>query len=122
MWNDERDAELLRLWKTKSASQIAAQMGGTTRNAVIGRYHRIRGDYADYNAERAAAERKETMTKRRAQRDAERKAVETMQNLIALGTQRDDAIKAAVSLGVRHTVIAKALGVSRQRISQVGLS
>ena len=41
-WTEERVAFLTRLWSDGlSASQIAAQIGGVTRNAVIGKVHRL---------------------------------------------------------------------------------
>ncbi len=41
-WNDERVDFLKRLWcQGLSASQIAAQLGGVSRNAVIGKVHRL---------------------------------------------------------------------------------
>ena len=41
-WTDERVALLKKLWSEGlSASQIAAQLGGVTRNAVIGKVHRL---------------------------------------------------------------------------------
>ncbi|GJD34719.1 GcrA family cell cycle regulator [Methylobacterium aerolatum] len=41
-WTDERVALLRRLWEDgQSASKIAAQLGGVTRNAVIGKVHRL---------------------------------------------------------------------------------
>jgi GcrA cell cycle regulator len=41
-WNDERVETLKRLWAEGfSASQIAAELGGVTRNAVIGKVHRL---------------------------------------------------------------------------------
>jgi GcrA cell cycle regulator len=41
-WTDERVELLKRLWaEGLSASQIANQMGGVTRNAVIGKVHRL---------------------------------------------------------------------------------
>jgi GcrA cell cycle regulator len=41
-WTDERIAALKRLWEEGlSASQIAARLGGVTRNAVIGKVHRL---------------------------------------------------------------------------------
>ncbi|MCJ2079989.1 GcrA family cell cycle regulator [Methylobacterium sp. J-090] len=41
-WSDERVDLLRRLWQEGlSASQIAAQLGGVTRNAVIGKVHRL---------------------------------------------------------------------------------
>src|ERR1041385_458667 len=41
-WTDERVAQLTKLWADGlSASQIAAELGGITRNAVIGKVHRL---------------------------------------------------------------------------------
>ncbi|KQP50266.1 GcrA cell cycle regulator [Methylobacterium sp. Leaf399] len=41
-WTDERVALLRRLWEEGlSASQIATQLTGVTRNAVIGKVHRL---------------------------------------------------------------------------------
>ena len=41
-WSDERVAMLSKLWiDGLSASQIARQLGGVTRNAVIGKVHRL---------------------------------------------------------------------------------
>ena len=41
-WTEERVAELKKLWaEGHSASQIANQLGGVTRNAVIGKVHRL---------------------------------------------------------------------------------
>ena len=42
MWTDERVEQLKKLWNDGlSASQIAAELGGITRNAVIGKVHRL---------------------------------------------------------------------------------
>src|SRR5438067_964924 len=41
-WTDERVEHLKKLWSDGlSASQIAAELGGITRNAVIGKVHRL---------------------------------------------------------------------------------
>lgn len=41
-WTDERVDQLKKLWSDGfSASQIAAELGGITRNAVIGKVHRL---------------------------------------------------------------------------------
>jgi len=43
MWTDERVETLRKLWaEGLSASQIAAQLGGVSRNAVIGKVHRLK--------------------------------------------------------------------------------
>lgn len=42
MWTDERVELLKKLWNDGlSASQIAVELGGITRNAVIGKVHRL---------------------------------------------------------------------------------
>ena len=42
MWTDERVEVLKKLWADGlSASQIAVELGGITRNAVIGKVHRL---------------------------------------------------------------------------------
>lgn len=41
-WTEERVEQLKKLWSQGwSASQIAKELGGTTRNAVIGKIHRL---------------------------------------------------------------------------------
>jgi GcrA cell cycle regulator len=41
-WDDERIEQLKKLWNEGlSASQIATELGGVTRNAVIGKVHRL---------------------------------------------------------------------------------
>ncbi|MEM0907525.1 MAG: GcrA family cell cycle regulator, partial [Pseudomonadota bacterium] len=41
-WTDERIEELRKLWADGlSASQIADSLGGVSRNAVIGKIHRL---------------------------------------------------------------------------------
>ena len=42
-WTEEREQKLRELWgKGHTASQIAEILGGTTRNAVIGKAHRLK--------------------------------------------------------------------------------
>ncbi len=42
-WSEEREAKLRELWeKGHTASQIAEILGGITRNAVIGKAHRLK--------------------------------------------------------------------------------
>ena len=42
-WTDERVALLKRLWgEGKTAAEIAKELGGVTRNAVIGKAHRLK--------------------------------------------------------------------------------
>ena len=41
-WTDDRVEQLKKLWEAgHSASQIAGELGNVTRNAVIGKVHRL---------------------------------------------------------------------------------
>jgi GcrA cell cycle regulator len=41
-WNEENTAKAMKLWTDgKSASDIAREMGGISRNAIIGKMHRM---------------------------------------------------------------------------------
>ncbi len=41
-WTDERIATLTKMWESgATASQIADELGGVSRNAVIGKAHRL---------------------------------------------------------------------------------
>ena len=54
-WTAEKEAKLRELWKKgHTASQIASLLGGTTRNAVIGKAHRL-------NLEARAVSKKSTL-------------------------------------------------------------
>ncbi len=59
-WTDERVEALRSMWtEGKSASQIAKELGGVTRNAVIGKVHRLglsnRGGNGEQGEETVAA-------------------------------------------------------------------
>ena len=42
-WTDERVSLLKKLWgEGKTAAEIASTLGGVTRNAVIGKAHRLK--------------------------------------------------------------------------------
>lgn len=64
-WTDERVDRLRKLWTDGlSASQIAAELGGVTRNAVIGKVHRLGlSGRAKGNNQTTSARRKPTATK-----------------------------------------------------------
>lgn len=117
-WTAEMDAELLNRWETESASEIAAAMGNVTRNAVIGRYHRLVGSYDAYNERKAAAAKAETAAKL-----ARKKAVACqVLSRYDLRKHRKEAITAALGEGADQSSIAEILGLTRQRISQIALS
>ncbi|HXJ59405.1 MAG TPA: GcrA family cell cycle regulator [Verrucomicrobiae bacterium] len=117
-WTTEKDAALKRLWPTKSASEIASEIG-TTRNAVIGRFHRLQGDYADYISPGRKESRAQTAARHEAQLLKENEAIKKMKERIAAGLRRNDAIKLARKSGARLETIGQVFGVTRQRIGQI---
>ncbi|CUH76812.1 GcrA cell cycle regulator [Tritonibacter multivorans] len=59
-WTDERVELLKKMWgEGQSASQIAKELGGVTRNAVIGKVHRLGLSNRTTGAAKPAAEAKE---------------------------------------------------------------
>jgi GcrA cell cycle regulator len=59
-WTDDRVELLKKMWgEGQSASQIAKELGGVTRNAVIGKVHRLGLSNRASNGAKAAAEPKE---------------------------------------------------------------
>ena len=55
-WSDERVAILKKMWLDgNSASEIAKELGDITRNAVIGKVHRLGLSNRDTNASGTAA-------------------------------------------------------------------
>ena len=47
-WTEERIASLTKMWEGgATASQIAEELGGVSRNAVIGKAHRLGKNLAD---------------------------------------------------------------------------
>ncbi|GLO73754.1 hypothetical protein MACH18_08340 [Phaeobacter italicus] len=59
-WTDERVELLKKMWgEGQSASQIAKELGGVTRNAVIGKVHRLGLSNRNSGTSKPAAEPKE---------------------------------------------------------------
>jgi hypothetical protein len=117
-WSPEQDAELKRLWPDASASQIAKKMG-TTRNAVIGRIHRLEGGYPQYESALRRARAVEAKKRRAARRAEELIIINAMKDRLSSGHCRDRAILLACEAGARQRVIAKECGISYQRVQQI---
>jgi len=65
-WTDDRVMTLRKLWGAgNSASQIAAELGGVTRNAVIGKVHRLGLSGRDRTGTGAAAQAAQAKMKAR---------------------------------------------------------
>ena len=71
-WTDERVETLKKMWtEGQSASQIAKELGGVTRNAVIGKVHRL--GLSNRSGAQAAPAAKEKAAPARAKAKAEPK-------------------------------------------------
>jgi hypothetical protein len=107
-WTPERDEELRKLWPVLSAARIAAAIG-TSRSAVLGRYHRLWGNGEHYKQTQKAKGRGVRALKRPAQIAA---VAELGRNL-AQGMDRRAAVIAARDAGAPCQLIADALGMSK---------
>ncbi|MCQ8185195.1 GcrA family cell cycle regulator [Parvularcula maris] len=93
-WTEERVEELKTLWgEGHSASQIAARMGGVTRNAVIGKVHRLglSGRAAPAKPKAVAAPEPKAEAPKSEERAARPRASSVLRNLppiTDLGTDR----------------------------------
>lgn len=57
-WTDERIDRLKELWsKGMTASQIADELGGVSRNAVIGKAHRLGASVATFTSQAERSDR-----------------------------------------------------------------
>ena len=71
-WTDERVEALKAMWNDgKSASQIAKELGGVTRNAVIGKVHRLGLSNRTTGAEPAETEETQASVSRQPETVAE---------------------------------------------------
>lgn len=117
-WTKARDERLFTEWPEFSAAEIAEHLG-TSRNAVIGRYHRLRRTAFSYLDREATERRVRAEVRRQTATAANRRAINALHAAIEAGTPRRDAIKLARESGGSWLAIAAACGVSRQRIHQL---
>ena len=118
MWTPEEDAKLLQLWSDFRASEIAAMLG-RSKNAVIGRYHRLCGSYRDYISPKKQDRHREWVEKQKQNHQRQQKAIMEMKRKIARDGGRNTAIIEAARAGARFRAIADEIGVTFQRIQQI---
>ncbi len=90
-WTDDRVEILKKMWgEGKSASQIAKELGGVTRNAVIGKVHRL-----GLSNRSGGASPAKPATKEKPAAAAKSKATETPKNAAAPDTKTEPAMAPA---------------------------
>lgn len=101
-WTEDRVATLTKLWGDGlSASQIAKQLGGVTRNAVIGKVHRL-----------GLSGRAKPSKPKKTQTTARRPAKPKSAPRTAATTQKSNA--AATANSIRSTAIASATAKAKR--------
>lgn len=96
-----------------SASRIAKDLG-KTRNAVIGRWHRLQQTYVEYEASCSLASRKATEARMLEHQRKEADAIRQLKRDIVAGVAPQTAIMKARQAGARWTAIGQTFGVTRQ--------
>ena len=123
-WTDERVELLKKLWTDGlSASQIAAELGGITRNAVIGKVHRL-GLSGRAKSPSAAAPRQR---KARAHPHMLRVARPAMRGNTALAqafeyeiAEEPQLVDNVIPIGQRRTILELSEGTCRWPIGDPG--
>lgn len=120
MWTRTENAELIRLWPTHSASEIAAKLG-KTRNAVIGRLHRNNGTYAGriYGAD--VVRREQTAAALKLKGARQQQCLTQMKKNIAAKMPRNVAIKLAVENGATLRAVGAVIGITGQAVGLIVL-
>jgi hypothetical protein len=117
-WTRRRLGKLRQMWGKRTAIEIATELG-TTRNAVIGRFHRMMGSYEEANAKRQAVAKEVARRKRKLKEGRQRAIVATMLKRIGAGSPRDKAIARARAEGGTLQSIGTAIGLTRERVRQI---
>ena len=104
-WTDERVEQLKKMWNEgQSASQIAKELGGVTRNAVIGKVHRLGlSNRASGGAGAKTASDKAPAKAKPAAKPAARKAAE--QSAAAPSEPATPAVRPAPMSAARRAII-----------------
>jgi hypothetical protein len=120
-WTAERDERLRRLEaEGLSAAKIAAKLG-TTRDAVLGRSHRLSGASLTYPSYlRLANEaRARKAARRKKQERLNHAALSKIRQETARGIGRDRAIVRARKAGATLKAIGDVFGITRERVRQI---
>jgi hypothetical protein len=120
-WTPKRDEQLRQLdGDGFSAAKIAESLG-TTRNAVLGRLHRLNGASLTFPSYIKQLEEGRARTAAR-MKERDRVATKVIAKLhqeIARGVDRYEAIARARKAGVTLQAIGDAMGITRERVRQI---
>jgi GcrA cell cycle regulator len=108
-WSDERVELLKKLWGDGlSASQIAAELGGVTRNAVIGKVHRL-GLSGRAKAARPAAPRQRKVRRPSLPPRPAARVIGNTVLKVALSPELDEEVEEEVVVQVRAAAVVEEL-------------
>ncbi|GGA07938.1 GcrA family cell cycle regulator [Neptunicoccus cionae] len=103
-WTDDRVEMLKTMWgEGKSASQIAKELGGVTRNAVIGKVHRL--GLSNRAAPAKTAKEKPAVKEAAKPKAAPKPAAEPAEEPAAAASPASKAAEKPVSLPARKPII-----------------
>jgi hypothetical protein len=120
-WTDERDERLRRLETQGLSAAMIAERLGTTRDAVLGRSHRLRGLSLTFPWYRRKARemRAESAARQKERNRSIDAALSKLRQEMARGVERDVAIVHAAQAGATYQAIGDMLGITRQRVWQI---
>jgi len=119
LWTPQLDKQLHKLAaKGLSARQIGEKLN-VGRNAVIGRWARLRGLVFRCEVEREKKLRAEAATRRKERKRRSDGAIAALRRALPKGVLRHVAIAEARKAGATYGAIGEAMGLSRQRVHQI---
>lgn len=118
MWTKQQDAMLLQAWGKLSVAEIAADLR-TTRNAVIGRYHRLQRTQFPWKTELQEQRRESRHVRQIAEEKKHQEFLHSFRLALRNGASRNQALKMAHKKGATLQLLGDEVGLSRERIRQI---
>lgn len=121
-WAHGKDERLLSARDSGLTFQDACEGLGVSRNAAIGRYHRLKGTVFPSQIQRKTEQAEATRRRRRIRSEREKThtaILDAMDDAINAGLKRNDAIRLAAKAGCPTGLIARRVQLSRQRVDKI---
>lgn len=121
-WAPGKDERLLSARDGGATFRDAGERLGVSRNAAIGRYHRLKGTTFPSQIQRIKQQQQDTRRRRRIRSERERAQaaiLDAMEDAMNAGMMRNDAIAMAAKAGCPTGLIASRVQLSRQRVDKI---